>query len=288
MGLGRMERAMREQCPLCSENVGMSRPLGPTTVVCANCSLAYNVELPTVVQSSSQFTERTFDPMVSEYNRSRFDFFAELWTLVWRLSGKHRGTVLDVGCGPGFLLEAATADGWTADGVDFSPEVCAAAQGRTRGVVRCLDIDDGRLPPYAYDLILMVDVLRHLRDPLESLKRCTLATKPGGAVVVRDLNIEHSISLRRFAASDRRDLQCLSPTTAREMFSRANLRDVMVVPSPMSLMTIPAMRRLPRTAYRMICRMANKGILLTHTVSRGRLRSLVPEMVVAGFSKSGG
>lgn len=282
-----MEREMRERCPLCGELVGRSRLLGPTTVVCVNCSLVYNVELPNVVQSRAQFTERTFDPKVSEYNRSRIDFFAELWTLLRGFSGKHQGTVLDVGCGPGFLLEAATADGWTADGLDFSPEVCAVAQDRTRGIVRCLDINEAQLPPHAYDLVLMVDVFRCLRDPLDSLKRCTQVAKPDGVVAVRDLNIEHSISLRRFAASHRRDLQCLSPTTAREMFSRANLRDIMVVPSPMSLMTMPVMRLLPRTVYRVICRMANKGILLTHTVSRGRLRSLVPEMIVVGFSKRG-
>jgi SAM-dependent methyltransferase len=252
-------------------------------VVCRRCTLTYNQLTMSGSSHVSHWTEYTFDPSVVGYDSARAGFFAELWRLIVKLAGRSPGDVLDVGCGQGFLLEAATASGWIADGLELSPEVCAMAQRRTRGVVRRSGIEDAELPADWYDLVVMIDVFRVLPRPLASVARSVHALKPGGAVVLRETNIAHPYAARRFARSDPWDLQCLSPASARELCRRAGLTDVRIVPSPMSLLTIPAVRRLAPAVRDGLRRAANLGIRLVSRVGGDRSVGLVPEMLVVAF-----
>jgi SAM-dependent methyltransferase len=278
-----MPTGRRTECPVCGESAGESRPVGPSTVACRRCTLTYNQLTMSSSSHVAHWTQYTFAPSVVGYDSARAGFFAELWRLIARLAGKVPGKVLDVGCGQGFLLEAATARGWTADGLELSPEVCAVAQRRTRGVVRQGGIEDAELPAEHYDLVVMIDVFRVLPRPLVSLARSARALKPGGAVVLRETNIEHQYAARRFARSDPWDLQCLSPASARELCRRAGLTDVHIVPSPMSLLTVPVVRRLVPAARDGLRRAANLGIRLVSRVGGDRSVALVPEMLVVAF-----
>jgi arsenite methyltransferase len=103
--------------------------------------------------------------------------------------------VLDVGCGPGFyveeLLDVVGPDG-TVVGVDGSPEMLAAAAARCAGHpnVAFQQGDATSLPVDAesFDAALCVQVLEYVEDATTALAQMHRALRPGGRVVVWDVD----------------------------------------------------------------------------------------------------
>jgi SAM-dependent methyltransferase len=95
-------------------------------------------------------------------------------------------TVLDVGCGEGFVLEALRAGGVTArlTGVDRSEEAIAQARARLGDDVelRVADVASLGADDERYDLVLAIEVLEHLDDPGHLLELA--AARSGGAVLL--------------------------------------------------------------------------------------------------------
>ncbi|MBI5201739.1 MAG: class I SAM-dependent methyltransferase, partial [Elusimicrobia bacterium] len=100
----------------------------------------------------------------------------------WVLGLSAPGRALEVGCGPGIMLNALRSRGWKVKGLERS-----AAAGYARETLG-LDVsadDVSALPPEpAYDLILLFQVLEHLADPAAVLKECASRLKAGGRLIV--------------------------------------------------------------------------------------------------------
>jgi SAM-dependent methyltransferase len=93
------------------------------------------------------------------------------------------GRVLDVGCGRGDLAAALAERGWTAEGLDPSPEACE--QARARGVrAERGTIEDTELAEGAYDAIVFHHSLEHVTDPVAALRAARRALRRGGIVVI--------------------------------------------------------------------------------------------------------
>lgn len=78
-------------------------------------------------------------------------------------------TVLEVGCGEGHVLAALADAGLGAElrGVDLSPDAVATATARLGGAAR-VDLADARTlasDGATFDLVLMLEVLEHIREP---------------------------------------------------------------------------------------------------------------------------
>lgn len=103
--------------------------------------------------------------------------------------------VLDVGCGPGFyvteLLEQVGATGLVV-GVDASPQTLALARRRTQGQdnVALHQADATALPVVdaSFDRALSVQVLEYVSDPAAALAELHRALRPGGRLVVWDVD----------------------------------------------------------------------------------------------------
>jgi 2-polyprenyl-3-methyl-5-hydroxy-6-metoxy-1,4-benzoquinol methylase len=96
----------------------------------------------------------------------------------------HARTVLDVGAGVGTLLAEAGRAGLEAVGVE--PSRAFVQRARTMHAVH---IQQGTLPHPAlagrtFDLVFLVDVIEHVRDPIQLLRAAADALAPGGAMVV--------------------------------------------------------------------------------------------------------
>lgn len=93
------------------------------------------------------------------------------------------GSLLDMGCGAGALLEAATELGYKAQGIDISPS--SARICRDRG----LDAATGDFLAYdfgqRFDAITLWDVMEHLREPAEFMARAHELLNPGGYVFAK-------------------------------------------------------------------------------------------------------
>jgi methionine biosynthesis protein MetW len=100
--------------------------------------------------------------------------------------------VLDVGCGDGHALKQI-GDGISAplelEGLEFSEHAVAAAERAGFRVYRGR-IEDAPLPHDSFDLIIMNQLIEHVREPRAVLEAVGRALKPGGHVFIETPNID--------------------------------------------------------------------------------------------------
>jgi len=112
--------------------------------------------------------------------------WSKVVTRLTRLNGGP-GDLLEVGPAAGHLMKAARNQGWSVMGVEASPKFTRIL--RERG----LPFHEGTLESYEtpgrFDLIVMLDVLEHLHDPVADLGRCADLLRPGGSLVVATCDI---------------------------------------------------------------------------------------------------
>ncbi len=88
---------------------------------------------------------------------------------------------LDVGCGAGTLMRAASSEGWDVVGTEVAP--AAANAVRAAGLdVRTGVLADLDLPRAGFDVVSVVEVIEHVPDPVGLLAESTALVRPGGAV----------------------------------------------------------------------------------------------------------
>ena len=103
------------------------------------------------------------------------------------------GTVLDVGAAAGFVLRGLVDCGWTGRGIE--PNAAMAAHARDRlglvvsgGTLETMDTTE------RFDLVSMIQVVAHFRDPRVALRAAEGLTRPGGYWLIETWNRESWIA----------------------------------------------------------------------------------------------
>jgi 2-polyprenyl-6-hydroxyphenyl methylase/3-demethylubiquinone-9 3-methyltransferase len=108
--------------------------------------------------------------------------------------GSWRGkTVLDLGCGGGFMAEALAQRGAAVIGVDPSEAAIAAAQAHAGADGLAIDYRVGGgeaipLPDQSADCVVCVDVLEHVADLDRVLDEIARVLRPGGLFLFDTIN----------------------------------------------------------------------------------------------------
>src|SRR5205085_2785577 len=77
----------------------------------------------------------------------------------------HRdSTILDYGCGPGYLMEALLRNGNRVFGYDSSPHSISVARQRLESFPRLLGLSSEALQADEYDVIFALELIEHLSD----------------------------------------------------------------------------------------------------------------------------
>jgi SAM-dependent methyltransferase len=143
------------------------------------------------------------------------------------------GQLLDIGSGDGSFVHHMARHGWDATGIDPSPAALQFA-GHCRSGGRFLQ---GSLEDYAgsagsLDLITMWQVLEHIGQPRQALRRCHDLLRPGGLLVASVPNIEGWSSRltgeRWWGLDVPRHLVHYSPVTLSRAVERSGLRVVRI------------------------------------------------------------
>lgn len=112
--------------------------------------------------------------------RAREDLILE--TLARLRPGNSWGSVLDVGCGDGLFFDKlqtmGRVEGVEMDSTGVSPE------GRWAERIHVRPFDESFQPGRTYALILMLDVLEHLSDPVVGLRRAVELLQPNGTILI--------------------------------------------------------------------------------------------------------
>lgn len=131
--------------------------------------------------------------MDAEYARLYADLYRHHWwwrarehavlELVRRVCADRGPTrILDIGCGDGLLFDALSAFG-AVDGVEPDTRLLTSESKYSSAIVNA-PFDDSFSSPHRYGLILFLDVLEHMRDPVMAVRHALRLLEPDGAVIV--------------------------------------------------------------------------------------------------------
>jgi SAM-dependent methyltransferase len=150
---------------------------------CGHCGTVYQPGLPEGERLAELYRGMADEAYLSE-EAGRRATARRLLDLI----GRHMpaGSLLDVGCGHGLLLDEARRRGYSVTGLELSETAAAYA----RDVLE-LDVLEQHIeelaatdPAGGFDAIVLADVLEHLDDPLAALDACDRLLAPGGALCV--------------------------------------------------------------------------------------------------------
>jgi 2-polyprenyl-3-methyl-5-hydroxy-6-metoxy-1,4-benzoquinol methylase len=157
---------------------------------CSECSFAYLDQLP----ARAEFYERLYRLNRYDYeyefnHHGKRSIYAELKKQILRHGA--RGSLLDIGCWCGTLLEAMS-DSFQVIGCELSEP--AAQFARSRGFdVRIAPFQEAGFAPASFDVITIVDVLEHLTEPRAVLEKIRDLLKPGGILYIKVPNVAGQI-----------------------------------------------------------------------------------------------
>lgn len=122
-------------------------------------------------------------------NPVRYAYFARVLREI-RFPGE---TLLDVGCGGGFLSEEFAQDGFRVTGIDPSPKSIAAAakHAAENGLEIRYEVGRGEKLPFpdaSFDLVACCDVLEHVDDPVQVVREVARVLKPEGVFFFDTVN----------------------------------------------------------------------------------------------------
>lgn len=140
--------------------------------------------------------------------------------------------VLDIGTAGGAFLDAATLYGYDAWGME--PSRYLVEKGKARGLkIEQGTIDKHSFEPHSFDMVTMWDVLEHVPEPREALRRIRRLLKPDGLLLINYPDIDTwqaRLAGRRFWWLISVHLQHFSPATIREICQRSGFEAFLFKP----------------------------------------------------------
>lgn len=92
---------------------------------------------------------------------------------------------LELGCAHGGLVYLMKLAGYDSCGVEMSPWLCNYAKTIFNIPMECGRIEDLSVENNSFDMIILMDVLEHMTDPLNSLKVIARGLKDDGIIVIQ-------------------------------------------------------------------------------------------------------
>ena len=142
--------------------------------------------------------------------------------------------ILEVGCSNGALTEHLRAKGCSVVGIEVRADAAEKARAFCEEVL-VGDVERMSLPwpTGSFDVILLLDVLEHLVDPIGVIRRLVPFLRPDGRILVALPNVAHwSVRFRLFRGHfdytdsgilDRTHLHLYTIRTGRELLAHAGL-----------------------------------------------------------------
>jgi 2-polyprenyl-3-methyl-5-hydroxy-6-metoxy-1,4-benzoquinol methylase len=95
----------------------------------------------------------------------------------------HRGKLIELGCGVGFLLKAFADDGWDVTGIEPDRGFCEYIEKQGLKALPTI-LETSGIPDNSVDVVVFLHVIEHVPDPLATLETIFRVLKPGGHLVL--------------------------------------------------------------------------------------------------------
>ncbi len=134
--------------------------------------------------------------------------------------------VLEVGCGHGGFVALMRLAGFEATGLELSPWIVRFARETFDVPMLQGPVESQALEPGSLDMVVLMDVMEHLRDPLTAVARCLALLKPDGIVLIQTPCYPAGTDYETLSARRDRFLECLQPGEHLHLFSRESFRQL--------------------------------------------------------------
>ncbi|MEO5643284.1 MAG: class I SAM-dependent methyltransferase [Bacteroidia bacterium] len=141
-------------------------------VSCDSCGLVFGKRIPTPDELQSHYAQYIRDNSISPITVSRYEELLEQFEPYRKLN-----RILDIGCGDGHFLAVAQKKGWQVFGTEYTDE--AVKVSRSKGI----EIHQGSIQDYTadqFDVITSFEVLEHINDGREHVKKINTLLRPDG------------------------------------------------------------------------------------------------------------
>ena len=170
-----------------------------TVIDCDCCGFAHIVPLPTLRELETIYAHEYYTqekPLYIERYLEDKDWwdsvYGKRYATLENYLGERKGSILDVGSGPGLFLALGRERGWTVKGIEPSIEAGNYSRDILGLNVDNVFLDMNTAPMLGqFDVVNMGEVLEHLTDPAEILKIANSLIKKEGLislVVPNDFN----------------------------------------------------------------------------------------------------
>jgi 2-polyprenyl-3-methyl-5-hydroxy-6-metoxy-1,4-benzoquinol methylase len=129
-----------------------------------------------------------------------------------------RGRLLDIGCSCGYFMEVAAASGFEVEGLEFSRAAIAAADPAIEPHIVCSNVDEFE-SSRTYDLVTAFDLIEHVPQPKDFLRKVHRLLAPGGWLAMTTPDPGHAL---RFVMGS--SWPMLQPMQHLTIFSRRAMR----------------------------------------------------------------
>lgn len=161
------------QCPLCrSRTDRVAWREGAFTSYACDCGLSFTDPAPG--PGEVDFTD--------DVHPDSFYALPAQRKADWLVRKGLQGRLLEVGCGRGYFLAAASRRGFEIHGMEPHEERARDAESRLGVPIERTLLWDHRLEPSNYDVVFHIDLLSHFPDPAGALRTMAALLRPGGVL----------------------------------------------------------------------------------------------------------
>ena len=176
-----MTTTMRTCCPVCGGARKQLPGSCPDAWICRSCRHTFIGILP-----PEEVVERIYDDYgYDAVGRAAPPAFLDLilGEVIDSFEEYRRtGRLLDVGFGEGGFLRVARTRAWETHGVEMSAPAVKLAEEQGLGTLHHGDFLTLPLPEGGFDVVIMSELIEHLPEPIEFLRRAAAVLRPGGVL----------------------------------------------------------------------------------------------------------
>ncbi len=227
----------RAACPVCGEPSAAAVSESPNYYRCSSCGVIYRKGIQVLPAQDSWDEAYYSDENVVSFYLKRYSGCRKIVQIMNRLVGR-RGNWLDVGCGPGVLLEVAHEQGWEVSGIDPS-RICVEVAHKRMNYAQIVHggVEEKLSEFRGFTVVSLHDVFRSVKQPGMILAGLRKALIEGGWLVIREVNAdsqrhERSRDAAGVAMTFSTPLQLWVPQSLENALRSAGFRNVRSIPSP--------------------------------------------------------
>jgi len=227
---------VKKQCILCkkSEFLEISKQVRDSKkhkiIQCKNCEHIQLYPIPSIIEEKIFYDKNLQDKNIKYFggikeNREKnFEDTLRRVSFISKIISK-KNSILEIGSGHGFFLEAMEKLQFDIKGIEISKEKRDMAKKITKKEILNINLNNENLESERYDVMVMFHVLEHLSNPIEFVKKLKSNLNKNGKFIVEvpngdDHQLFQNLKYTKFYWQ-RAHLSYFNPKTLKKVFQKA-------------------------------------------------------------------